>query len=181
MAANNLGITGLLVYTPKKFSDYRGSFSESFNLKLFTELSGLSPQFVQDNESISKKNVLRGLHFQIPPHAQGKLVRVVAGSALDVAVDLRMGSATYGKHAKVLLSASEGNVFWIPPGFAHGFLSLTDETIFQYKCTNYYHQASEKSIVWNDSALNIDWRITAPVLSPKDAEGVKFVDFISPF
>ena len=143
--------------------------------------TGLTIDFVQDNESISKKNVLRGLHFQIPPFAQGKLVRVVSGSVLDVAVDLRKGSPTYGKHEIVELSADNKRQFWIPPGFAHGFLSLEENTVFNYKCSNYYSPVSERTIKWNDPDLNIDWQINEPIVSEKDQNGLDFVNFVSQF
>jgi dTDP-4-dehydrorhamnose 3,5-epimerase len=127
--------------------------------------------------------VVRGLHFQAPPFAQGKLVRVIKGSALDIAVDIRNGSPTYGKSVSILLNAENRKQLWIPEGFAHGFVSLEEGTIFQYKCTNYYHQPSERSILWNDPMLNIDWGIAKEnaILSAKDAEAPSFKDFISPF
>ena len=125
--------------------------------------------------------MLRGLHFQKPPYAQGKLVRVIKGSVLDVAVDIRKGSPTYGKHQSIVLSEQNQKQFWIPPGFAHGFISLEDDTIFCYKCTNYYHKASEGSLLWNDPDLNIDWGMNEALLSEKDLIAKAFTNFESPF
>ncbi len=158
---------------PKIYGDHRGYFFESYHQKLFKE-NGIDVEFVQDNQSFSQKNVLRGLHFQRPPFAQGKLVRVVSGSVLDVAVDIRRGSPTYGKHITAVLSAELQNMLWIPAGFAHGFLTLEDQTIFQYKCTNYYHKESEEILRWNDPHLAINWQIEQPIVSEKDAIGVLF-------
>jgi len=174
-------LSGVLILEPRVFKDDRGSFCETFNERNFEEnvLNGL--KFVQDNQSISSKNVLRGLHFQNPPYAQGKLVRVIVGSVLDVAVDIRKDSPTYGKHVKVELTADNNRQFWIPPGFAHGFLALEDDTIFSYKCTNYYSPESEGSIKWSDPDLKIDWSINAPIVSEKDQEAEDFCNFISQF
>lgn len=160
-------IEGLLEIEPTVFQDARGYFFESWNEQKFRAV-GLDFRFVQDNESCSEKGVLRGLHFQVAPHAQGKLVRVVRGAVLDVAVDIRPTSATFGKHYALVLSAENKKQFWIPPGFAHGFLTLEDNTIFAYKCTDYYHKDSERSLLWNDPALGIDWGIANPILSDKD-------------
>ena len=173
-------IEGLITIHPSVFSDERGYFLESFNENDFNQFV-FEIKFVQDNESRSMKNVLRGLHFQKPPHAQGKLVRVIKGSVLDVVVDLRKNSKTYGQHKKIILSEEEKNQFYIPPGFAHGFCSLEDETIFSYKCTEYYHPEAESCILWNDESLNIDWEVKHPILSKKDLNGIAFKDFISPF
>jgi dTDP-4-dehydrorhamnose 3,5-epimerase len=173
-------IEGLITIHPSVFSDERGYFLESFNENDFNQFV-FEIKFVQDNESRSMKNVLRGLHFQNPPHAQGKLVRVIKGSVLDVVVDLRKNSKTYGQHKKIVLSEKEKNQFYIPPGFAHGFCSLEDETIFSYKCTEYYHPEAESCILWNDESLNIDWEVNDPILSKKDMNGISFNDFISPF
>jgi len=173
-------IEGLITIHPSVFSDERGYFLESFNENDFNQFV-FEIKFVQDNESRSMKNVLRGLHFQKPPHAQGKLVRVIKGSVLDVVVDLRKNSKTYGQHKKIILSEKEKNQFYIPPGFAHGFCSLEDETIFSYKCTEYYHPEAESCILWNDESLNIDWEVKHPILSKKDLNGIAFKDFISPF
>jgi dTDP-4-dehydrorhamnose 3,5-epimerase len=161
-------IEGLEIIEQRKFADSRGYFTETYNQKLFKE-KGLDIQFVQDNLSVSKKNVIRGLHFQNPPFAQGKLVRVLKGSAIDVAVDIRKSSPTYGKHFSVLLSAENNRSLWIPEGFAHGFSSLEDETVFYYKCTNFYNPQTEQSIRWNDPVLAINWRVQNPVVSEKDA------------
>jgi dTDP-4-dehydrorhamnose 3,5-epimerase len=173
-------IKGLFEIFPKVFGDQRGFFLETYNESRYNKILK-SALFVQDNFSSSNKGVLRGLHFQNPPHSQGKLVQVIAGSAVDVAVDLRKNSITYGQHVKVLLSSEKRNQFWIPEGFAHGFLALEDNTIFSYKCTNYYNPQSEETILWNDRNLQIDWQIDNPIISPKDKEGVLFKDFNTPF
>lgn len=145
------------------------------------KLLGIGVQFVQDNESISRKNVLRGLHLQVPPFAQGKLVRVVNGEVLDVVVDLRKNSDTFGKYESVILSSENMLQLWIPPGFAHGFLSRCDNTVFSYKCTGFYNKDAEQSILWNDPDLNIQWGMDNPVVSEKDSNAILFKDFISPF
>lgn len=164
-------IEGLAVIEPAVFSDARGYFFEAFNQKAFNE--EVAPvEFVQDNESKSSYGVVRGLHFQRPPYAQAKLVRVVKGRVLDVAVDLREGSLTYGKHFSVELSDENHRMLFIPRGFAHGFSVLSEEVVFQYKCDNYYHPESEGAVAWNDPDLAIDWGIPADkaILSAKDAE-----------
>ena len=173
-------IKGLVEIFPKVFGDQRGFFLETFNAYRYDRVLK-NVQFVQDNFSSSNKGVLRGLHFQNPPYSQGKLVQAITGSALDVAVDLRKNSETYGQHVKVLLSAEKRNQFWIPEGFAHGFLALEDNTIFSYKCTNYYNPQSEVTILWNDRNLQIDWQIDNPIISPKDTIGRLFKDFDTPF
>ena len=173
-------IEGLLVIKPTVFTDDRGGFFEPYNKQIFAS-QGLDMEFVQDNQSMSCKGVVRGLHFQAPPFAQGKLVRVVCGSALDVAVDIRKNSPTFGKHVLVKLDDKENKLFWIPEGFAHGFIALEDNTIFQYKVTNYYNKDSEMSIRWNDPTLNIPWKIDNPIVSEKDMQSPLFKDFISPF
>jgi dTDP-4-dehydrorhamnose 3,5-epimerase len=171
MLVSRLDIEGLMVLEPRVFADDRGAFFESFNLARFREATGLDIDFVQDNHSISRKGVLRGLHYQVAPHAQGKLVRVVRGAAWDVAVDIREGSPTFGKWAAVELTAANRKQFWIPAGFAHGFLALEDGTEFLYKTTAYWHGASERSIRWDDRTIGISWPLEgAPILSPKDAE-----------
>ena len=175
-----LSIPGLVTIQPRIFGDDRGVFFETYNKQSFSSLVS-EIDFVQDNQSISKANVLRGLHFQAPPFAQGKLVRVIAGAVLDVAVDIRKGSPTYGKHEKVLLTGENNLMFYIPPGFAHGFVALKDNTIFHYKCTGFYNKASEGCLLWNDPTLNIDWGTANPLISPKDAEGEKIEGFHSPF
>lgn len=174
------GIAGLLIVKPQVFEDHRGYFFESYNKEKFLS-QGIDQNFVQDNESKSMKGVLRGLHFQSPPFAQGKLVRVMKGAVLDVAVDLRKQSPTYGKWASIELTESNKWMYWVPPGFAHGFLTLEDNTVFFYKCTNVYNKMSEGSIRWNDPDLGIDWGISQPLLSDKDREAPLFKDFTSPF
>ncbi|MEJ6583741.1 MAG: dTDP-4-dehydrorhamnose 3,5-epimerase [Crocinitomicaceae bacterium] len=174
-------IEGLLLFEPRIFKDNRGEFFESFNQKVFDEATNHAYQFVQDNQSISGKNVLRGLHFQKPPFAQGKLVRVIKGAALDVAVDIRKNSKTYGKHFSVELSESNNKQLFIPPGFAHGFLALEQNTIFAYKCTNYYAPNHEATIRWNDPILKINWEGEKCLVSEKDDIGEYFSKFASDF
>ena len=147
-------IDGLLVIKPKIFGDDRGYFFESWSEESFTD-NGLELNFVQDNQSLSRKGVLRGLHFQNPPFAQGKLVRVIKGSVLDVVVDIRKNSPTYGQYFSIELNEENKIIFWIPPGFAHGFISLEDDTIFTYKCTEVYNSVSEDALLWSDKDLNI--------------------------
>jgi dTDP-4-dehydrorhamnose 3,5-epimerase len=173
-------IEGLLILKPRIFEDERGYFFESYNNNVFKDL-GINFNFVQDNESSSAQNVLRGLHFQSPPFAQGKLVRVISGKVLDVAVDIRKDSITYGKYFSIELSARNKIIFWIPPGFAHGFVSLEDNTIFSYKCTQTYNKNSEQCLLWNDANLHIDWGVKDPLVSAKDQIGLNFKDFVSPF
>jgi len=173
-------LDGLLIIKPDLFADERGYFFESFNLEKFIA-AGLNLSFVQDNESMSKKGVLRGLHFQAPPFGQGKLVRVIRGAVLDVAVDIRRDSPTYGKWESVVLTGQNKWMYWIPEGFAHGFITLEDDTIFFYKCTNVYNKASEGSIHWNDPGLNIDWGGTDPLISAKDVAAPRFNEMVSPF
>ena len=173
-------IDGLLVITPKVFGDERGHFFESFRKDIFEE-HGVAEDFIQDNQSLSSKGILRGLHFQKEPHAQGKLVRVLQGSVLDVAVDIRSNSITYGQHVAIELNGSNNTMFYIPPGFAHGFLTLEDNTIFAYKCTQYYHKDSEDCILWNSPSLGINWGINSPILSEKDKIAKDFSNFESPF
>jgi len=162
-------IKGVFEITPRIFKDERGYFFESYSKKVFEE-NGIGVDFVQDNQSLSSKNVLRGLHLQKEPYAQGKLVRVITGSVLDVAVDLRPDSPTFGKYDSVILDSEKGNMFYIPPGFAHGFLTLADNTIFAYKCTDFYNKPSESGIIWNDPDLNINWGIGNPIVSEKDMQ-----------
>lgn len=181
MEVINGEISGLLIFQPRVFNDDRGYFFESFNQEKFNQLIGLNVHFCQDNESLSNKNVLRGLHFQKPPFAQGKLVRVISGKVLDVAVDIRKSSETYGKYQMVELSAENKKMFWIPPGFAHGFLVLEENTVFSYKCSNYYSPESEGTIKWNDKDLKIEWPISNPNVSEKDNVGEDFVNFVSLF
>jgi len=182
MTIEKFDIEGLLLITPRVFEDDRGYFFESFNQESFEKAVGEAVVFCQDNESYSHKNVLRGLHFQKSPFAQGKLVRVSRGAVLDVAVDIRKESATYGQSQKVLLTAENKQQFWIPAGFAHGFIALEDDTVFNYKCTNYYHKESEGGLNWNDPILNIDWgNDGSPLLSQKDSVDIDFTQFKSPF
>ncbi|MCK9163314.1 MAG: dTDP-4-dehydrorhamnose 3,5-epimerase [Bacteroidales bacterium] len=173
-------IPDLLVIEPNVFNDQRGYFFESYNQEHYFN-NNMDMLFVQDNESKSGKDVLRGLHFQKPPFAQGKLVRVIQGKVLDVAVDLRQGSPTYGKYHAVELDAISKKMFYIPEGFAHGFLTLEEDTIFSYKCTNYYNKESEGSILWSDETIGVEWGIENPILSAKDMKGPLFKDFQSPF
>jgi len=168
----SVGIEGPLIVEPRVFGDERGFFFESWNAERFRE-AGLDLDFVQDNHSRSRKGVLRGLHFQ-NPNPQGKLVRVTTGRAWDVAVDLRRGSPGFGRWAGVELSAENKRIFWVPPGFAHGFLSLEDDTDFLYKCTAPYDASSEHSLLWNDPAVGIDWPLDGiePIVSDKDRVGL---------
>lgn len=171
-------IKDLVVIKPKVFKDNRGYFFEPYNKE---KLNILNVEFVQDNESKSQKNVLRGLHFQNAPHAQDKLVRVTKGAVLDVAVDLRKDSKTYGKHFAIKLSAKNKKQLFIPKGFAHGFLTLKNNTVFNYKCTNYYNAESEVTIDCFDKDIAIDWQIKNVILSKKDKKGIKFSTFNSKF
>jgi len=173
-------LEGLLIIKPDVFEDERGYFFESYNREKFKK-AGIDLKFVQDNESKSKKGVVRGLHLQSPPFEQGKLVRVMRGSVLDVAVDIRKNSPTFGKWASIELSGKNKWMYWIPPGFAHGFATLEDETIFFYKCTNVYNKDAERCFLWNDPDINIDWGISNPVVSQRDNLAQRFRDFISPF
>ncbi len=173
-------LENLLIIQPTVFEDGRGYFFESFSKKQF-QLHGIDVEFVQDNQSMSQAGVLRGLHFQNPPYAQGKLARVIKGAVKDVVVDIRKKSATYGKHFTIELNEKNKIMLWIPPGFAHGFLTLQNETIFSYKCTNIYNKESEDCILWNDKDLSINWEIENPIISEKDKLGKKFVDFTSQF
>ena len=174
------GISGLVIIEPDIYRDERGYFFESFQKKKF-KASGIDAEFVQDNESSSSAGVLRGLHLQVQPHAQGKLVRVVRGAVLDVAVDVRRNSPTYGKWEKMRIDEENKRMVWIPAGFAHGFLVLENDTVFQYKCTGYYNKAAERSIRWDDPDLGIDWGTGNPILSDKDRGAPFFRDFISTF
>jgi dTDP-4-dehydrorhamnose 3,5-epimerase len=175
-----LEIPDLILIHPLVFEDARGYFFESFNKNNFTE-AGITEEFVQDNQSLSQPGVLRGLHFQTGVFAQSKLVRVIKGAVLDVAVDIRRGSPTYGKHFSVELNETNKLMLYIPVGFAHGFLTLADNTIFSYKCGNVYNKASENGIMWDDPDLNIHWNVTHPILSDKDKNNENFSSFISPF
>lgn len=172
MKVTPTALDGVLILEPRVFGDDRGFFLESFNQRVFDEAVGRHVEFVQDNHSRSQRGVLRGLHYQLPPSAQGKLVRVVRGSAFDVAVDIRRGSPTFGRWVGVTLDAENHRQLWIPPGFAHGFLALEDDTHFLYKTTAFYSRDCERAIRWNDSAIAIEWPLpdAAPLLAAKDAE-----------
>lgn len=176
-------IEGVLIIEPRVFGDDRGYFFESFNAREFAEKTNLQVNFVQDNESMSHYGVVRGLHFQQPPYAQSKLVRVVKGRVLDIAVDIREGSPTYGKHVSVELTEDNHRQFFMGKGFAHGFSVLSDVAFFQYKCDAFYAPQSEGAIAWNDPDLAIDWCIPADkvILSEKDKKHPFLRDFKSPF
>tara|TARA_B110000046_G_C12891935_1_gene354771 strand:- start:299 stop:844 length:546 start_codon:yes stop_codon:yes gene_type:complete len=178
---NITNIQGVYLIKPKIFKDDRGVFFESFNKEIFDNKVDSKINFVQDNQSLSSKGVLRGLHFQNPPHAQAKLVSVVKGSVIDVVVDLRKESKTYGNYILEELSEYNNHQLFVPKGMAHGFLTLEDNTIFSYKCSDFYHKESEDSILWNDPALNIKWPNSNPILSEKDENAKKFSSFVSPF
>lgn len=180
MEFKKFAVEGVYEILPRKFGDARGYFFESYSYKIFAE-AGIDVIFVQDNQSFSQKGVLRGLHFQKPPYAQGKLVRVASGKALDVVVDIRKHSPTYGQHVTCLLDTEKCNMFYIPPGFAHGFVALEDNTTFLYKCTEYYHPAAEGGLFWNDPELNINWNITEPLISAKDQVLPTLAALDSPF
>ncbi len=171
---------GLKLIEPTVFEDQRGYFYESYSQQKFKDL-GIDVDFIQDNQSMSQAGVVRGLHFQAPPHAQDKLIRVIKGSVLDVAVDIRKGSPTYGQAYSVEVNESNKLQLFVPKGFAHGFATLADETIFFYKCSNLYNKPSEGGVLWNDPALSIDWRVETPILSEKDHLNPKLSDFESPF
>ena len=173
MKITTTAIEGVVILEPKVFGDERGYFLESFSQREFEE-KVCKTTFVQDNESSSRYGVLRGLHFQKPPHAQAKLVRVVKGKVLDIAVDIRKGSPTFGHHVSIELSGENKRQLFIPRGFAHGFAVLSDEVVFQYKCDNYYVPHSEGGILWNDPALGIDWKLPEEdvILSEKDKKNV---------
>lgn len=175
-------IKDLFIIEPKIWKDGRGYFFESYNKQSFDE-AGIHVDFVQDNQSLSQKGTLRGLHAQANPYAQGKLVRVIQGRVLDIAVDIRKGSETYGQYEAVELSGENNRMLWIPPGFLHGFLTLENDTIFAYKVSGLYHKSSEFGIIWNDPELNIDWGIAQDqiILSEKDQTLPLFKDLASSF
>lgn len=176
-------IEGPLIIEPKVFGDSRGYFFESFNAKAFGDATGLDITFVQDNESRSHYGVLRGLHFQKPPYSQSKLVRVVEGRVVDVAVDIRRNSPTYGKFVMTELTGENHRQFFIPKGFAHGFVVLSETALFQYKCDAFYNPQSEGAIIWNDPEIGIEWPVPASdiELSEKDRNHPSFAQFTSPF
>lgn len=180
METEKTNIPGLVLIKPKVFSDSRGYFFESFNKNKWKEI-GLNPEFVQDNISKSKKSTIRGLHYQVGEFAQGKLCQVLQGKVLDVAVDIRFGSPTFGKHYAVELSEENHFIVWIPPGFAHGFSVLSEEAIFSYKCTKLYSKEHERSIIYNDDDINIDWRVDHPIVSEKDLNAKKFKEIEKDF
>ncbi len=173
-------IEGIILLEPRAFGDDRGYFLESFQKERYAAV-GIQADFVQDNLSRSAKNTIRGLHFQIGEKAQGKLVQVVYGEALDVAVDIRKGSPTYGKYVAEILSSENHRQLWIPPGFAHGFSVLSDTVVFHYKCTEYYSKPHERNLLYNDPAIGIDWKVADPLVSEKDMVGPSFETFDSPF
>jgi dTDP-4-dehydrorhamnose 3,5-epimerase len=166
-------IADLLIIKPKVFRDERGYFFESFNKERFST-SKVNLNFVQDNISKSKKGTVRGLHYQVGDKAQGKLCFVLSGKVLDVAVDIRFGSPTYGKHFAIELSEENHSQFWMPPGFAHGFSVLSDEAIFAYKCTSFYSKENERAVIYNDPDLKIDWKVENPTVSEKDLKAQFF-------
>ena len=170
-------LDGLIIVEPKVYHDDRGYFFESFNQSDF-EKNEIGLNFVQDNQSYSHKGVLRGLHFQAPPFEQGKFVRVARGAVLDIAVDVRRKSKTFGTHFAIELNDRDHQMLWIPPGFAHGFVTLEDHTIFSYKCTGFYHQPSERGIRYDDPDLNIRWMEKKPTLSQKDLELMSWKQFV---
>ncbi len=169
MKVTQLQLEGAITIEPTVFSDERGYFFESYNAERYKPY-GVPENFLQDNQSFSSQNVLRGLHFQNPPYEQGKLVRVIQGSVLDVIVDIRQKSKTYGEYVSVKLDSINQKMLWIPPGFAHGFVTLEANTIFVYKCTKVYDKASEGGIIWNDPDLNINWGVSNPLVSEKDLD-----------
>ena len=176
MEFERLSIPEVILFKPKIFSDERGFFFESFKEQLFKEATGLDLNFMQDNHSQSVKGVLRGLHYQLPPHAQGKLVRVTRGEVFDVAVDIRKSSPTFGKYVGTTLSDQNHHQLWIPPGFAHGFITLSDAADFIYKTTDVYHPTSERSIRFDDPTLNITWHFDkTPLVTPKDLNALPFL------
>ena len=180
MKVEKTNIDGVFVIEPKVFGDSRGYFFESFSAKDFQDQTGMNISFVQDNESLSSKGTIRGLHFQKPPYTQAKLVRVIKGAVQDIIVDLRKNSPTYGQHFKIVLSEENKTQLFVPEGFAHGFLVLEDNTIFQYKCNKYYEPSSEGSVKWNDPQLNIEWMIDSEeegLLSAKDKNAPSFEEF----
>jgi dTDP-4-dehydrorhamnose 3,5-epimerase len=180
MKVTGFDVAGPLLIEPAVFGDHRGYFFESYNKEQFSK-HGIPNEFVQDNQSLSSKGVLRGLHFQNPPFEQGKLIRVIKGAVMDVIVDIRKQSPTFGKSLTMEITEKDHKMLWIPPGFAHGFVTLEDDTIFLYKCTNVYNKQSEGGILWKDPELLINWGIQEPKVSQKDLELPLFKDLISSF
>jgi len=181
MVEEKIEIEGLKIFNPVAFRDQRGYFMELYNELRLNNAINEEISFVQDNISNSHKNVLRGLHFQAPPFAQGKLVKVLKGKILDVVVDIRKESLTFGKHLKFELSEENHRQLWIPEGFAHGFIAIEDHTLLSYKCTNYYSKEHERALLWNDPDINIRWDIENPIVSEKDLQAPSFKNFKSPF
>lgn len=184
MQVQPFSINGPLLFTLRRFEDDRGYFSETFRQSVFDDAVGERLAFVQDNQSLSRqKGTVRGLHYQSPPHAQGKLVRCTQGAIVDVAVDVRAGSSTYGQWISATLTADNDQQLWVPAGFLHGFSTLSDDTVVQYKCTDYYAAECDRNVLWNDPDLDIDWGLgnMSPILSDKDAAAPHFADFQSPF
>jgi len=184
MEITYFNVKGVCLITPKTLGDERGFFQETYRADLFNEAAGNQISFVQENHALSRKaGIVRGLHYQSPPNAQGKLVSCTAGAVLDVIVDVRRASTTYGEKLSVELSKDSGAQLWIPPGFLHGYISLEDNSEFFYKVTSYYDKETEGAIFWNDSDLNIDWGIDArdAIVSDKDANAERFKDFVTPF
>jgi dTDP-4-dehydrorhamnose 3,5-epimerase len=173
-------LEGILLIQPDIFKDSRGFFLESYNKKRYEE-AGLKFQFVQDNLSKSTKDTIRGLHYQVGKNAQGKLCYVIMGKVLDVAVDIRFGSPTFGKYISVELTEEKKNQIWIPPGFAHGFAVLSDIAVFCYKCTALYSKADERAIIYNDTELQINWKVDKPIVSDKDSQAKKFSEIAKDF
>lgn len=169
-------LEGVFIVEPDVFSDERGFFVETFQEARYQEVLGITDRFVQDNLNFSKKGVLRGLHYQASPMAQGKLVSVLSGRVLDVAVDMRDGSPTYGQHVMVELSGDNHRQLWIPQGFAHGFVVLEDNTLFSYKCTDIYSKEHDRGVLWSDPALGIEWGVENPIVSEKDQKHPLFAD-----
>ncbi len=180
MKVTKTEISGLLVVQPDVFADSRGFFFESYNKKKYEE-AGIPNDFVQDNISKSRKGTVRGLHYQVEDKAQGKLCQVIEGEVLDVAVDIRFNSPTFGKYFSLILNSETKSQLWIPAGFAHGFSVLSDEAIFSYKCTNYYSKVHERAILFNDPYLKIDWKVEQPIVSEKDLSAIKFKDIEKDF
>ena len=180
MKVKKVNIDGLLIIEPMIFGDSRGLFFESYNKREFKK-NEIDVEFVQDNISISTKGTIRGLHYQVGDKAQGKLCQVLKGTVLDVAVDIRFDSPTFGKHYSLEISENDNLQFWIPAGFAHGFSVLSDEVIFSYKCTNYYSKASERAILFNDPDLKIDWKVKHPIVSEKDLKAKFFKEIENDF
>ncbi len=183
MTVINTSIEGVFIIEPRVFGDNRGYFFESFNAKVFADKTGLDINFVQDNESKSHYGVLRGLHFQLPPYTQSKLVRVVSGRVVDVVVDIRKGSPTYGKYEMCELTENNHRQFFVPKGMAHGFVVLSNEAVFQYKCDEFYHPEAEGALAWDDPDIAISWPIPLNdvILSEKDKHHPMLKHFVTPF